>query len=169
AAGVAIDVLHGNTTTASYQERITREIYPEFEHSRKIGIVFYTFPKIGYELLKRYPEFYELIFDIVRGEKSYELLWSTMKSKAGIEMLAFLGLLKARPQDVRERYDSIANQYDSYVLLWKNTVGKGGWNYFEELLQKKSKMVQLFLMQAQGLEKRFRPYLKTQIPRKLWV
>ncbi|MDW7727254.1 MAG: geranylgeranyl reductase family protein [Candidatus Methanoperedens sp.] len=167
AAGVAIDVLHGNTTTASYQERIAHEIYPEFLYARKIGMVFYTFPKIGYELLKRYPEFYELIFDIVRGEKSYELLWSTMKSKAGIEMLAFLGLLKARPQDVRERYDSIANQYDSYVLLWKNTVGKGGWNYFEELLQKKIKDGAIVLDAGTGTGEAIQAILKNSNPSKV--
>ena len=102
-------------------------------------MVFYTFPKIGYELLKRYSEFYEVIFDVVRGEASYKQLWNKMKSKAGIEMLAFLGLLKTRPQDVQGVYDSIAHQYDSYVSLWKNTIGKGVWRYFEELLQKNVK------------------------------
>lgn len=139
AADVANDMLQGNTTTATYQERIAREIYSELEYARNIGMVFYTFPKIGYELLKRYPEFYELIFDIVRGEASYRQLWSVMKNKAGIEMLAFFGLLKTKPQDVREMYDSIAQRYDSYASLWKNSVGKGVWNYYEELLQKNIK------------------------------
>ncbi|MDD5472655.1 MAG: geranylgeranyl reductase family protein [Candidatus Methanoperedens sp.] len=139
AADVANDMLQGNTTTASYEERIAGEIYPEFEYARNIGMVFYTFPKIGYELLKRYPEFYEMIFDIVRGEVSYGQLWSMMKSKAGIETLAFFGLLKTRPHDVREMYDSIAENYDSYASLWKNSVGKGVWNYYEELLHKNVK------------------------------
>jgi len=140
ASDVANDILQGNTTTASYEERITREIYTEFEYARNIGMVFYTFPRIGYELLKRYPEFYELIFAIVRGEASYGQLWGTMKSKAGIEMLAFFGLLKTRPHDVQEMYDSIAEKYDSYASLWKNSVGKGVWNYFEGLLQKNVKV-----------------------------
>ncbi len=139
AAEVAEDILQGNATTASYQERIAQETYPEFLYARKIGIVFYTFPKIGYDLLKRYPEFYQIIFDVVRGEASYEELWSKMKSKAGIEILAFLGLLQTKPQDVREMYDSIASHYDSFVSLWRNTVGKGVWRYFEELLQKNIK------------------------------
>ncbi|MBU4220422.1 MAG: geranylgeranyl reductase family protein [Euryarchaeota archaeon] len=112
ASDVANDMLQGNTTTESYQERIAREIYPEF---------------------------YELIFDIVRGEASYGQLWDKMKSKAGIEMLAFFGLLKTRPQDVREMYDSIAEKYDSYASIWKNSVGKGVWNYYEELLHKNVK------------------------------
>lgn len=139
AAGVANNILQGNTTTASYDECIVGEIYPEFEYARNIGMVFYTFPKIGYELLKHYPEFYELIFDVVRGETSYGKLWSMMKNKAGIEMLAFFGLLRTRPQDVRDMYDSIAQQYDSYASIWKNSVGKGVWHYYEELLHKNVK------------------------------
>lgn len=112
ASDVANDMLQGNTTTESYQERIAREIYPEF---------------------------HEMIFDIVRGEASYGQLWAKMKSKAGIEMMAFFGLLKTRPQDVRELYDSIAEKYDSYASIWKNSVGKGVWNYYEELLHKNVK------------------------------
>ncbi|MCZ7399196.1 MAG: geranylgeranyl reductase family protein [Candidatus Methanoperedens sp.] len=139
AAEAAQGILAGNTTTAIYQERIAREIYPEFQYARKIGMVFYTFPKLGYELLKHHPEFYEQIFEVVRGKVSYEQLWDKMKSKAGIEILAYLGLLKTRPRDVRETYDSIACQYDSYVSLWKNTMGKGVWNYFEGLLHKNIK------------------------------
>lgn len=139
AAEVAAGVLNGNTTTASYQERIAQEIYPEFQYARKIGMIFYTFPKIGYDLLKHYPEFYQQIFDVARGEASYEQLWNKMKSKAGIEILTFIGLLKTKPQDVREIYDSIAGHYDTYVSLWKNSIGKGVWNYFDELLQKNIK------------------------------
>lgn len=139
AAEAAQGILTGNTTTAIYQERIAREIYPEFKYAQKIGMVFYTFPKLGYELLKHHPEFYEQIFDVVKGEVSYEQLWGKMKSKAGIEILAYLGLLKTRPRDVRETYDSIACQYDSYVALWKNTMGKGVWKYFERLLHKNIK------------------------------
>ena len=74
AAEVASGVLHGNTTTASYQERIAQEIYPEFQYAQKIGMVFYTFPKLGYELLKRYPEFHELIFD---PDNSFDVVTST--------------------------------------------------------------------------------------------
>ncbi len=92
AAEAASDVLQGNATTASYQERIAREIYPEFRYARKVGMVFYTFPKLGYELLKRYPDFYKQIFDVVRGDASYEQLWGKMKRKISIEILAYLGL-----------------------------------------------------------------------------
>src|SRR3989304_8406384 len=42
AAEVASGVLRGSTTTARYQESITREIYSEFQYARKIGIIFYT-------------------------------------------------------------------------------------------------------------------------------
>ncbi len=139
AAEAASGILHGNTTTASYQERIAQEIYPEFLYARKIGMIFYTFPKLGYELLKRYPEFYEQIFDVARGEASYEQLWSKMKGKAGIEIMAFLGLLKTVPHDVRDMYDSMADQYDSYASIWKNTIGKGVWKYFEEMLRENIK------------------------------
>ncbi len=167
AAEVANDILQGNTTTASYQERIAHEIYPEFLYARKIGMVFYTFPKIGYDLLKRYPEFYEQIFDVVRGEASYEQLWSKMKSKAGVEILAFLGLLKTRPQDVRELYDSIAGQYDSYVSLWKNTMGKGVWKYFEELLQKNIKDGVRVLDAGTGTGEAIKAILKNSNPSKV--
>lgn len=167
AAEVAENILHGSTTTASYQERIAREIYPEFQYARKIGIIFYTFPKIGYELLKRYPEFYELIFDVVRGEASYEQLWSKMKGKAGIEILTFIGLLKTKPQDVREMYDSIANHYDSYVSLWKNTMGKGTWKYFEELLQKNIKDGAIVLDAGTGTGEAIKAILKNSNPSKV--
>ncbi len=167
AAEVAGDILNGDTTTASYQERIAREIYPEFQYSRKIGIIFYTFPKVGYELLKRYPEFIELIFDIVRGETSYEQLWNKMKNKAGIEILAFIGLLKTKPQDVREMYDSIAGQYDTYVSLWKNTMGKGVWNYFEELLQKNVKDGATVLDAGTGTGEAIKAILKNSNPSKV--
>ncbi|NJD54570.1 MAG: geranylgeranyl reductase family protein [Candidatus Methanoperedens sp.] len=139
AAEVAEGILNGNMTTAIYQERIAQEIYPEFQYARKIGKVFYTFPKLGYELLKHHPEFYEQIFDVVRGDLSYEQLWGKMKSKVRIEIFAYLGLLKARSRDVQEMYDSIAGQYDSYASFWKNTMGKGVWTHFEELLQKNIK------------------------------
>ncbi len=164
AAEVASGILNGNTTTANYQERIAQEIYPEFEYARKIGMVFYTFPKIGYELLKRYPEFYELIFDVVRGEASYEQLWNKMKGKAGIEILAFIGLLKTKPQDVREMYDSIAEQYDFYASLWKNTMGKGVWNYFEELLQKNIKDGATILDAGTGTGETIKAILKNSNP-----
>jgi geranylgeranyl reductase family protein len=167
AAEVAEDILNGNTTTASYQKRIAQEIYPEFLYARKIGIFFYTFPKLGYELLKRYPEFYELIFDIVRGEASYEQLWNRMKRKAGIELLAFLGLLKTKPQDVREIYDSIANHYDSYVSPWRKTVGKSVWNYFEELLQKNVKDEAVVLDAGTGTGEAIRAILKSSNPSKV--
>ncbi len=167
AAEVAENILHGSTTTASYQERIAQEIYPEFQYARKIGMVFYTFPKIGYELLKRYPEFYELIFDIVRGEASYEQLWNKMKSKSGIEILAFLGLLKTKPQDVRELYDSIANHYDSYASLWKNTMGKGTWEYFKELLRKNIKDGARVLDAGTGTGEAIKVVLKNSNPSKV--
>ncbi|MDO8727886.1 MAG: geranylgeranyl reductase family protein [Candidatus Methanoperedens sp.] len=167
AAEVAEGILNGKITTAVYQERIAQEIYPEFEYARKIGMVFYTFPKIGYELLKRYPEFYELIFDVARGEASYEQLWSKLKSKAGIEILAFIGLLKTKPQDVREMYDSIAGQYDAYVSLWKNTMGKGVWNYFEELLQKNVKEGAMVLDAGTGTGEAIKAVLKNSNPSKV--
>lgn len=167
AAEVAGGILNGDTTTASYQERIAREIYPEFEYARKIGMVFYTFPKIGYEMLKRYPEFYELIFDVARGEASYEQLWNKMKGKAGIEILAFIGLLKTKPQDVREMYDSIAGQYDTYVSLWKNTMGKGVWNYFEEFLQKNVKEGATILDAGTGTGEAIKAILKNSNPSKV--
>ena len=97
AAEVASEILHCNTTTASYQERIAQEIYPEFQYAQKIGMVFYAFPELGYQLLKSYPELFELIFDVVRGEARYEQLWGEMKSKVGIEILAYLGLLNRTP------------------------------------------------------------------------
>jgi len=167
AAEVASGVLHGSTTTANYQERIAQEIYPEFLYARKIGMVFYTFPKIGYELLKRYPEFYELIFDVVRGEASYEQLWNKMKGKAGIEILAFIGLLKTKPQDMREMYDSIAEQYDTYASLWKNNMGKGVWNYFEALIQKNVKEGAIVLDAGTGTGEAIKAILKNSNPSKV--
>ncbi|CAG1002443.1 MAG: geranylgeranyl reductase [Candidatus Methanoperedens nitroreducens] len=167
AAEVASAVLHGNTTTASYHKRIAQEIYPEFQYARKIGMVFYTFPKLGYELLKRYPEFYELIFDIVRGEASYEQLLGKMKSKAGIEILAYLGLLKTRPRDVRETYDSIADQYDSYAFFWKNTMGKGVWKYFEEMLKENIKDGATILDAGTGTGEAIKAILKNSNPSKV--
>ncbi len=168
AAEVALGVLHGNnTTTASYQERIAQEIYPEFQYARKIGMVFFTFPKLGYELLKRYPEFYKQIFDVVRGEASYEQLWGKMKSKAGIEILAYLGLFKAGPHDVREMYDSMADQYDSYASLWKNTIGKGVWKYFEEMLQENIKDGATVLDAGTGTGEAIRAILKNSNPSKV--
>ncbi|NJD54614.1 MAG: geranylgeranyl reductase family protein [Candidatus Methanoperedens sp.] len=167
AAEVAEDLLHGNTTTASYQERIAQEIYPELQYARKIGMVFYTFPKLGYELLKRYPEFYKQIFDVVRGEASYEQLWGKMKSKAGIEIMAYLGLLKTRPQDVQEMYDSMADQYNSYASLWKNTLGKGVWKYFEDLLQKNIKDGATVLDAGTGTGETIRATLNNSNPSKV--
>ncbi len=167
AAEVVQGILNGNVTTATYQERIAKEIYSEFQYARKIGMVFYTFPKIGYELLKRYPEFYEIIFDIVRGEASYEQLWNKMKSKAGIEMLAFLGLLKTRPQSIEGVYDSIAHQYDSYASFWKNTVGKGAWRYFEGLLQKNVKDGAIVLDAGTGTGEAIKSILNNSNPSKV--
>ncbi|MFZ3058141.1 MAG: geranylgeranyl reductase family protein [Candidatus Methanoperedens sp.] len=164
AAEAAQGILTENTTTAIYQERIAQEIYSEFQYAQKIGMVFYTFPKLGYELLKHHPEFYEQIFDVVKGEVSYEQLWGKMKSKAGIEILAYLGLLKTRPRDVRETYDSIAGQYDSYVSIWKNTMGKGVWKYFEGLLHKNIKDGARVLDAGTGTGETIKAILKNSNP-----
>lgn len=130
-------------------------------------MVFYTFPKLGYELLKRYPEFHELIFDVVRGEASYEQLWNTMKGKAGIEILAFIGLLKTKPQDVREMYDSMADQYDSYASLWKKTMGKSVWKYFEEMLKENIKDGATVLDAGTGTGEAIKAILKNSNPSKV--
>lgn len=167
AAEAAQGILAGNTTTAIYQERIAREIYLEFQYARKIGMVYYTFPKLGYELLKHHPEFYEQIFDVVKGELSYEQLWGKMKSKAGIEILAYFGLLKTRPVEVRETYDSIACQYDSYVSIWKNTMGKGVWKYFEGLLHKNIKDGARVLDAGTGTGETIKAILKNSNPAKV--
>jgi len=71
---------HRNKITA-YQEYIEKEIYRDFEYSQKIGDFFYRFPKIGYKILKSYPEYYEVIFEVLRGDLEYEYLWNLMKNK----------------------------------------------------------------------------------------
>ncbi|MCX9014526.1 MAG: geranylgeranyl reductase family protein [Candidatus Methanoperedens sp.] len=90
AAEVSQEILNGNNTIASYEERIAQEIFSELHYARKIDMVFYSFPKIGYNLLKKHPDFYEQIFDVVSGKAGYKQLWNKMKRKVVIETLPFL-------------------------------------------------------------------------------
>jgi geranylgeranyl reductase family protein len=89
-AGDAAALVDGNNTIASYEERIAQEIFSELHYARKIDMVFYSFPKIGYNLLKKHPDFYEQIFDVVSGKAGYKQLWNKMKRKVVIETLPFL-------------------------------------------------------------------------------
>lgn len=66
-----------------YQERIARDMYPEFLAAEKIARISYAFPQLWYEAMQRYPEVTRWFYEILQGSASYPGLVSRVKSQVG--------------------------------------------------------------------------------------
>lgn len=73
----------GHINCALYQERITREMYPQFRAAEKLARLSYTFPQLWYEAMQRYPEVTRWFYEILQGLEDYPGLLRRLKSEVG--------------------------------------------------------------------------------------
>jgi len=70
----------GEERAVAYDRRISREFYPEFKAARRIAEVLYGFPQLVFEKIKQRPHVFQEYFQVLRGEKTCQDWWSSLRS-----------------------------------------------------------------------------------------
>jgi len=82
----------GEDRVATYDRRISGEIYPELRAAQKIAAVLYSFPKLGYEKIREQPHVLNEFFRVLQGEATCRDLWGSLRSSAFQALFRTLGL-----------------------------------------------------------------------------
>ena len=118
----------------AYEDRVEREIYTEFWPARTMARFLYTFPTLGYEILRHNPDYIQSFFAMLRGEASYADVWRAIRRCAAVDILRYVGLLRTPARDAVAAYDAAARRYDAYVRPWKALVARGAEEYVAKWL-----------------------------------
>ena len=137
---IAAETLHlaiemGHDDLSSYQDRVAREFFPEFEAAHKIAQFGYRCNKLAFTLFKIKPTAGEAFMEVLKGTLSYTDYWRKLKQDVKFSLLEFLHFLITPVERAESMYDRWARQYDAGDFLWKQVFARSAWQYFENHLK----------------------------------
>jgi geranylgeranyl reductase family protein len=134
AAEALQEALAGLGTLDTYDTLLEEEFYPAFRAARKMSLMLYTFPEIGYEILTSQPRLTNLYFDVLRGERGYDDMWQALKGAVVRHVVNTFWPIWKNPRDLVSHYDRLAPRYDQRLHLWRTMIGTGAWEHLQALL-----------------------------------
>ncbi len=137
---LAADTIHAalesdRPVLSDYQDLVTEEFFADFEAAQRVARFGYRFLRLAFTLFKLHPGSSKTFIEILRGNLSYVEYWNALKRDVKHGVFDFLALLKTPAYDVEATYDRVADQYDAWDFLWKQTLAKSAWNHVENIIE----------------------------------
>jgi len=137
---LAADTIHSalasnGAVLTDYQDLVTEEFYADFEAAQRVARFGYRFLRLAFTLFKLHPDSSKTFIEILRGNLSYVEYWNALKKDVKHGVFDFLALLKTPLREVETTYDRVADQYDAWDFLWKQTLARSAWNHVENVIE----------------------------------
>lgn len=91
AARSIIEWAHGTAADLrAYDERVARDIYPEFRVAARMAWTVYTFPQVSHRMIRRRPGIMQLYAGVLKGQETYRSFYAKAKEEAKSSFAYFL-------------------------------------------------------------------------------
>jgi len=169
---VAAEVLHRALSSEcpgleEYQDRIAREMVPEFEIARKEAEFAFRFTRPAFALFRAVPAVRESFPGLLRGEISYREHWRSVK-ESGIHALREFLKRTGSPRSSADPWDRMAEQYDAALFLWRQFPGRQAWEQMERLMRSHVNEDSIVLDAGTGTGETLRSLLSVASPSKVY-